>query len=152
MEIFIPEDQEIFPGYLKVNMMNVLYSFVIYRLYLNCNAKLTAERQLIKYRHKILKHYYCSTDLLSENFLSEKNRELLKINLVSRACLLAESFLLKLNRQWSCASNLVIFTKTWRKALIDDPVDTQRPEDVPLWSYFGRNVPDHNRTKTERLI
>ena len=23
------------------------------------------------------------------------------------------------------------------------PADTQRPEDVPLWSYFGRAVPDH---------
>ena len=25
------------------------------------------------------------------------------------------------------------------------PADTQRPEYVPLWSYFGREVPDHNR-------
>ena len=30
---------------------------------------------------------------LSENFLLEKSKELLKINLVFRACLLAESFL-----------------------------------------------------------
>ena len=41
------------PGTLKVKMMNVLYFFVINRLYLNCNAKLTAEPQVINYRHKI---------------------------------------------------------------------------------------------------
>ena len=98
MEIFILEAQETFPGTLKVNMMNVLYFFVIYRLYLNYNAKLTAERQVINYRHKILKQCYSSTDFLSENFLLEKSKELLKINLVFRACLLAESLLLKLNR------------------------------------------------------
>ena len=27
----------------------------------------------------------------------------------------------------------------------------QRPKDVPLWSYFGRDVPDHNRTNTEHI-
>ena len=27
------------------------------------------------------------------------------------------------------------------------PADTQRPVDVPLWSYFGRDVLDHDRTK-----
>ena len=27
------------------------------------------------------------------------------------------------------------------------PVATQRPKDVPLWSEFGRDVLDHNRTK-----
>ena len=27
------------------------------------------------------------------------------------------------------------------------PAGTQSPEDVPLWSYFGGDVPDHNRTK-----
>ena len=27
------------------------------------------------------------------------------------------------------------------------PAGIQRPEDVPLWSYFRREVPDHNRTK-----
>ena len=27
------------------------------------------------------------------------------------------------------------------------PAGTQRPEDVPLWPYFGQDVPDHNRTK-----
>ena len=27
------------------------------------------------------------------------------------------------------------------------PPTTQRPEDVSLWSYFGRIVPDYNRTK-----
>ena len=28
-----------------------------------------------------------------------------------------------------------------------DPAGTQRPEYVPLWSHFDRDVPDHNRTK-----
>ena len=31
------------------------------------------------------------------------------------------------------------------------PADTQRPEYVPLWSYFGREVPDHNRNKIGRI-
>ena len=31
------------------------------------------------------------------------------------------------------------------------PAGTQRPEDVPLWSYFGRDDPDHNRTKIGRI-
>ena len=118
MEIFILEAQEIFPGTLKVNMMNVLYFFVIYRLYLNCNAKLTAERQVINYRHKISQQFYSNTDVLSENLLLEKSKELLKINLIFRACLLAESFLLKLNKRWLFASNLIISTKTWRKTPI----------------------------------
>ena len=78
MEIFILEAQETFPGTLKVNMMNVLYFFVIYRLYLNYNAKLTAERQVMNYRHKILQQCYSNTDFLSENFLLKKNKELLK--------------------------------------------------------------------------
>ena len=147
MGIFILEAQEIFPGTLKVNMLNILYFFVIYRLYLNCNAKLTAERQVINYRHKILKQCYFNTDFLSGNFLLEKSKGLLQINLVFRACLLAEYFLLKLNTPWLCALNLLISTKTWRKTPIDDPAGTQCYEDVPLWSYFGRNVPDHNRTK-----
>ena len=98
MEIFILEAQETFPGTLKVNMMNVLYFFVIYRLYLNYNAKLTAEGQVINYRHKILQQCYSNTDFLYENFLLEKSKEILKINLVFRACPWAESFLLKLNR------------------------------------------------------
>ena len=42
-------------GTLKVNMMNVLYFFVIYRVYLNCNAKLTAELQVINYRQNFAK-------------------------------------------------------------------------------------------------
>ena len=54
---------------------------------LNFNVKLTAERQVINYRHKILQQYYSNIDFLSENFLLEKSKELLKINLVSRACL-----------------------------------------------------------------
>ena len=120
MEIFILEAQETFPGTLKVNMMNVLYFFVIYRLYLNYNAKLTAERQVINHRHKILQQCYSNTDVLSENLLLEKSKELLKINLVFRACLLAESFLLKLNRPWLFASNLIISTKTWSKTPIDE--------------------------------
>ena len=57
---------------------------------------------------------------LSENFLLEKSKELLKLNLVFRACLLAESFLPKLNRPWLCASNLIISTKTLRKTPIDE--------------------------------
>ena len=75
MEIFILEAQETFPGTLKVNMMNVLYFFVIYRLYLNCNAKLAAERQVVNYN---LKQCYSNTDFLSENFLLEKSKELLR--------------------------------------------------------------------------
>ena len=31
------------------------------------------------------------------------------------------------------------------------PAGTQRPEDVPLWSYFGQDIPDHNRTKEGRI-
>ena len=31
------------------------------------------------------------------------------------------------------------------------PAGTQRPENVPLWSYFGRDVPDHNWTKIGRI-
>ena len=98
MEIFILEAQETFPGTLKVNMMNVLYFFVIYRLYLNYNAKLTAERQVINHRHKILQQCYSNTDFLSENLLLEKSKGVLKTNIVFRACLLAEPFLLNLNR------------------------------------------------------
>ena len=98
MEIFILEAQKTFPGTLKVNMINVLYFFVIYRLYLNYNAKLTADWQVINHRHIILQQCYSNTDFLSENFLLEKSKELLKINLVFRACLLAESSLIKLNR------------------------------------------------------
>ena len=128
-------------------MMNVLYLFVTYRLYLNCNARLTSERQVINYRHKILKLCYSNTDFLPENFLLEKSKELLKINLSFRTCLLSESFLLKLNRPWLCASDLVISTKTWRKTSIDDPAGTQSPESVPLWSYFGRYVQDRNKIK-----
>ena len=75
MEIFIIEAQETFPGTLKVNMMNFLYLFVIYRLYLNYNAKLTAERQIIKQRHKISQQCYFNTDVLSENLLLEKSKE-----------------------------------------------------------------------------
>ena len=59
-------------GTLKVNMMNVLYFFVIYRVYLNCNAKLTAELQVINYKHKIFQQCYSNTDVLSENFLLKK--------------------------------------------------------------------------------
>ena len=82
MEIFILEAQKTFPGTLKVNMINVLYFFVIYRLYLNYNAKLTAEWQVINQRHIIFQQCYSNTDFSSENFLLEKSEELLKINLV----------------------------------------------------------------------
>ena len=74
MEIFILKAQK--TGTLKVNMMNVLYFFVIYRLYLNYNAKLTAERQVINHRHKILQLCYSNTDVLFENLLLEKSTEL----------------------------------------------------------------------------
>ena len=127
--------------------MNVFSFFVIYRLNLNCNAKLTAERHIIDtkfWNNAIPTQTFCLKFL-------EKNKELLKINLVFRASLLAECFLLKLNRPWLCPSNLAISTKTWRKTPIDNPAGTQRPEDVPLWSYFGCNVPDHNRSKIGRL-
>ena len=122
METFILEAQETFPGTSIVNMMNFLYFFVIYRLYLNYDGKRTAERQVINYRHKILTQCYLNvmSDFLSENFLLEKKKGLLKINLVFRAYLLSESFLLKLNRPWLYASNLIISTKTWRKTPIDE--------------------------------
>ena len=89
-------------GTLKVNVMNVLYFFVIYKVYLNCNAKLTAALQVINYRYKILQQcYFISTQtFLSENFLLKKSKELLKKNVVFRVCQLAESFLLKLNRPY----------------------------------------------------
>ena len=78
--------------------MNVLCFFMNYRLYVDCNAKLTAELQvIINYKHKILQQCYSNTNFLSEDFLSQKSKELLKKNLVFRACLLAEFFLLKLN-------------------------------------------------------
>ena len=80
MEIFILEAQETFPGTLKVNMMNVLFT-----LSQNYNAKLTAEWQVINYRHKILKQCYSNKDFLSENFLLAKSKKLLKMNLVFRA-------------------------------------------------------------------
>ena len=57
------------PGTLKVKMIIILYLFVIYRLYLNWNAKLTEELQVINYRHKNLQQCYSNTDFLSENFL-----------------------------------------------------------------------------------
>ena len=55
-------------------MMNVLY-FVIYGLYLNYSAKLTAEGQIINYRHNILQQWYSNTDFLSENFLLVKAKD-----------------------------------------------------------------------------
>ena len=42
----------------------------------------------------------------------------------------------------------------WRsslKTMTPCPAGTQCPEDVPLWTYFGRDVPDNNRTKTGRI-
>ena len=47
LEFFILEAQETFPGTLKVNMMNVLYCFVIYRLYLNYNAKIIYDKLFV---------------------------------------------------------------------------------------------------------
>ena len=81
MEIFYLEAQETFPGTGKVNMMNVLYFFVVYRLYLNDNAKLTAEQQVVNYRYKILKQCYSNTDVLSKNVLLEKSKELLTFSI-----------------------------------------------------------------------
>ena len=31
------------------------------------------------------------------------------------------------------------------------PAGKQGHEDVPLWAYFDRDVPDHNRTKIGRI-
>ena len=42
------------------------------------------------------------------------------------------------------------FCKISKNTFFTDPVGTQRPEGVPVWSYFGRDVPDHNRTKIGR--
>ena len=61
-------------GTLKVNVKNVVYFFVIYRLYLNYDPKLIAELQVINLRHKILQHCNFNTDHLSENFLSRKEK------------------------------------------------------------------------------
>ena len=94
--------------------------FISPYLSLNYNTKLTAKRQVIKHRHKSLQQCHSNTDFLSEHFLLEKSKELLKINLVFRFSLLDESFLLKVNRPWLCVSNLIISTKTWRKTPIDE--------------------------------
>ena len=51
--MFILEGKETTPGTL-LNMINVLYLFVIYRLDLNYKAKLTVEWQIINHRHIIL--------------------------------------------------------------------------------------------------
>ena len=32
-----------------------------------------------------------------------------------------------------------------------NPAGTQHLEDISLWSYFNRDVPDHNRTKIGRI-
>ena len=40
------------------------------------------------------------------------------------------------------------FCKISKNTFFTDPLVTKYPEDVPLWSYFGRDVLDHNRTKT----
>ena len=32
-----------------------------------------------------------------------------------------------------------------------EPATTRRPADIPLWSYFGRDVPNHNRNKLGRI-
>ena len=110
------------PGTLKVKMMKVLYFFVIYRLYLNCNAKLIAELQVINYRHKILQQFQHRLFVWKASFI-EKERTILKKNLVFRACLLVEFFLLKLNtvdHDRPCVLNLIISAKTWRKNLTDE--------------------------------
>ena len=30
-------------------------------------------------------------------------------------------------------------------------MNLQRPEDVPIWFYFGQDIPDHNRSKLGRI-
>ena len=40
---------------------------------------------------------------------------------------------------------------TRENSRVFNPAGTRRPEDVPLWFYFGRDVPDHNRTKLGRI-
>ena len=75
---------------------------------------------------------------LSENFLLEKSKELLKINLVFGACLLAESYKLKLNRPWLCVSNFIISTKTWRK--------------TPIGEYVLRNIAGCYKNKNLQQI
>ena len=74
-------------------------------------------------------------------FSFRESKGLLNINLVFRACLLVGSFLLKLNRPWQCASNLIISTKTWRKTPIDEHVlrntagcyENGNPSHIFLW-------------------
>ena len=43
----------------------------------------------------------------------------------------------------SCSSTFP--TNSWSYRL--NPAGTERPEDVPLWSFFGWDIPDHNWTK-----
>ena len=62
------------PGTFKVNLMNVVYFFVNYRLYLNFKPKLTAELQVINYRPKILQQCYSNINVLSENFVLKKRK------------------------------------------------------------------------------
>ena len=102
-----------------------------YRLYLNYNANFTAERQVINYRQK-----FCNNVIVTQTFClnsswTEKSKELLKKRLIVRACLVAEFFLLKLNRPWPCASNLIISTKTWRKTTIDGYRKKSPPKNPP---------------------
>ena len=40
--------------------------------------------------------------------------------------------------------------KRSKKSATSHPVHN-RPKDVLLWSYFGQDVPDHNRTKLGRI-
>ena len=55
-----------------------------------------------------------------------------------------QSFLAKVCTDVFCITPMVT-------ALKDFTADTQHSEDVPLWSYFGQDVPDHNRTKIRRI-
>ena len=41
--------------------------------------------------------------------------------------------------------------RSLKKKLMILPAATQHPEDVLLWSYFGRYVQDHNRIKIGRV-
>ena len=49
------------------------------------------------------------------------------------------------------SKKLINYQNNKKKQFIYYPAGTQRHEDVPLWFYFARDVPDYNRTKIERI-
>ena len=77
------------------------YFFAIYRLYLNYNAKLTAERQVINYGHKNFATMLFQHSLFVRKVSLREKLRTIKDKLIFKACLfglLHESSLLKLNR------------------------------------------------------